>query len=85
VAQNDRTTDSITTLAEIFKKRGVPHRMVIYPPYYGGQAGNAPGHAVFSARGTHVWERDVLEFLSRYLGATSTGAPTEADPAKSQH
>jgi hypothetical protein len=40
---------------------------------------------VFSARGTHVWERDVLEFLSRYLGATSTGAPTEADPAKSQH
>ena len=33
VAQNDRTTDSITTLAEIFKKRGVPHRMVIYEPF----------------------------------------------------
>jgi len=33
VAQNDRTTDSITTLAEIYKKRGVPHRMVIYEPF----------------------------------------------------
>jgi hypothetical protein len=32
----------------------------------------------------HVWERDVLEFLARYLGAASAAAPTRADPAKSQ-
>jgi dienelactone hydrolase len=94
VAQNDRTTDSITTLAEIFKKRGVPHRMVIYEPFTPQPAGGAvtvgipfntaPGHEVFRAQGMHVWERDVLEFLARYLGAASTGAPTGADPARSQ-
>ena len=27
VANNDRTTSSVTTLAEIFKKRGIPHRV----------------------------------------------------------
>jgi len=87
VAQNDRTTASITTLAEIFKKRGVPHRMVIYEPFTPQQAGGAataPGHLVFSAQGTHVWERDVLEFLGRYLGVTATGTPSGADPAKLQ-
>ncbi len=87
VAQNDRTTASITTLADIFTKRGVPHRMVIYEPFTPPQAGGAaiaPGHLVFSAQGTQVWERDVLEFLGRYLGATSTETPSGADPAKSQ-
>jgi dienelactone hydrolase len=94
VAQNDRTTDSITTLAEIYKKRGVPHRMVIYEPFTPQPAvgattvdisfNSAPGHLVFTAQGTHVWERDVLEFLARYLGATSTQAPSGVDPAKSQ-
>jgi dienelactone hydrolase len=94
VAQNDRTTDSIISLGEIFKKRGVPHRMVIYEPFTPPQAGGivtvgipfntAPGHEVFRAQGMHVWERDVLEFLARYLGAASTGAPTGADPARSQ-
>jgi len=84
VAQNDRTTASITTLAEIFKKRGVPHRMVIYEPFtpQQGEASIAPGHRVFSAQGINVWEKDVLEFLGRYLGATSTGAPGSVDPAK---
>jgi dienelactone hydrolase len=95
VAQNDRTTDSITTLAEIFKKRGVPpHRMVIYEPFtpqpatgtvpVGIPFNTAPGHLVFTAQGMHVWERDVIEFLARYLGAASTGAPSGAAPAKSQ-
>jgi hypothetical protein len=32
----------------------------------------------------HVWEKDVLEFLARYLGAASTDAPRGADAAKSQ-
>jgi hypothetical protein len=94
VAQNDRTTTSITTLAEIFKKRGMPHRMVIYDPFTPQQAGeaatvgipfnSAPGHLVFTAQGMHVWERDVLEFLARYLGAATTGEPSGAALAKSQ-
>ena len=87
VAQNDRTTASITTLADIFQQRGVPHRVVIYPPFTPLQRGRAtaPGHRVFSDEGTGVWERDVLEFLGRYLGATSKGAPGGGpDPAKSQ-
>ena len=86
VAQNDRTTDSITTLAEIFKKRGVAHRMVIYEPFtpqqpVGQGSQQAPGHEVFRAQGVHVWEKDVLEFLARYLGAASTEAPRGTDPA----
>jgi dienelactone hydrolase len=79
VARNDRTTASITTLAEVFTKRGVSHRMVIYEPFTPRQADAAiaPGHRVFSAEGTGVWERDVLDFLGRHLGATSTGTPGE--------
>jgi dienelactone hydrolase len=84
VAENDATTDSITTLAEIYKKRGVPHRMVIYQPFMSENrdVSRAPGHKVFSVEGVNVWEKDVLEFLGRYLGATSTGAPGSVDPAK---
>ena len=88
VAQNDRTTASVTTLADIFQQRGVPHRLVIYQPFTPPRGGTAtaPGHRVFSDEGTGVWERDVLEFLGRYLGATSKGAPGGGpDPAKSQH
>jgi carboxymethylenebutenolidase len=70
VAQNDRTTASITTVGDILTRRGVPHRMVIYEPFAPPQSPgtNAPGHSVFSAQGMHVWEKDVLEFLGRYLG-----------------
>jgi hypothetical protein len=56
--------------------------MVIYEPFTPQRAdgaatmgfNTAPGHEVFRAQGVHVWERDVLEFLARYLGGTSTGA-----------
>lgn len=92
VAQNDRTTDSITTLAEIFKRRGMSHRMVVYEPFTPQRTdgvvtmgfNTAPGHDVFRVQGVHVWERDVIEFLARYLGAASTEAPSGADPPKSQ-
>jgi hypothetical protein len=92
VAENDRTTDSITTLAEIFKKRGVPHRMVIYEPFTPQHAGGAvtvgipfqeaPGHDLFRAQGVHVWEKDALEFLGRYIGSASTNAPRQAAKSK---
>jgi dienelactone hydrolase len=86
VAENDRTTDSITTLAEIFEKRGMPHRMVVYEPFTPQRAdgavavgfNTAPGHEVFRAQGLHVWERDVLEFLARYLGTASKEVTTGA-------
>jgi carboxymethylenebutenolidase len=71
VAENDRTTDSITTVAKILEQRGVPHRMVIYPPFTAGTSRSfgtgAPGHLVFAERGSSVWSADVLEFLGRYL------------------
>ena len=78
VARNDRTTSSITTLADIFKTRGLPHQMVIYEPFTPrpGTRVLAPGHAVFSAQGLGVWETDVVRFLGRYLGA---GAPPGPD------
>ena len=90
VAQNDRSTESITTLGEIFKKRGVSHRVIVYGPFtpqqvsWPGAFNTAPGHEVFRAQGVHVWEKDVLEFLARYLSGASTKAPHGTDPAKSQ-
>src|SRR5882724_754795 len=68
VARNDRTTASVTTLADVFKKRDVPHRLVIYEPFTPSQGGRAaPGHALFSSQGVSLWENDVIEFLGRYL------------------
>jgi len=68
VAQNDRTTASITTLALILKERNIPHRMIIYEPFTPSRGGAAaPGHAVFSAQGIGVWQRDVLQFLAEHL------------------
>jgi carboxymethylenebutenolidase len=86
VAKNDRTTLSITTLGEIFKKRGVPHRLVIYEPFTPTQGTKvaAPGHALFSVQGTSVWERDVVEFLSRYLSSSALDRPDGAAVPKAQ-
>jgi dienelactone hydrolase len=71
VAKNDRTTLSVVTLAQLLEKRGVPHRLVVYEPFTPTQGTRvaAPGHAVFSAQGASVWERDVVQFLGRYLSA----------------
>lgn len=84
VAQNDRTTDSITTLGEALKQHGVPHRVVIYDPFTPQQASagfnTAPGHSIFTVQGMHLWERDVLEFLDRYLGAPPTPSRTRPHP-----
>src|SRR2546428_10344952 len=77
VASNDRTTSSITTLAGIYKARGIPHRAVIYEPFTPtrGRPG-VPGHAVFGAQGTAVWEADVVQFLDRHLKRTVSEADT---------
>ena len=70
VAENDRTTASITTLGEILKKRGVVHQMVIYGPFLPERQAfpGAAGHQLFSAQGVKVWQKDVLEFLSLHVG-----------------
>jgi dienelactone hydrolase len=72
VAENDRTTASITALGAILQRRGVAHRTVIYAPFVPSSqasAAGAPGHRLFSAQGVDIWQRDVLEFLGRYLRA----------------
>jgi len=86
VAKNDRTTLSVSTLAEIFRKRGVPYRMVIYEPFTPAQGTGAaaPGHAVFSAQGVSVWESDVVQFLGRYLGARASAKRDGATATRSQ-
>ena len=87
VAENDRTTDSITTVGEILKTRGVPHRMVIYPAFAATRqppsfTTGAPGHTVFSERGVSVWASDVLEFLGRYLARPGAGSSLRDGPSQ---
>ena len=86
VAKNDRTTLSITTIAEIFKTRGVPYGMVIYEPFTPAQGIRvaAPGHALFSEQGARVWESDLVQFLGRYLGATVSDKRDGAAAPKTQ-
>jgi len=69
VSENDRTTESITAVGDVLERRGIAHRVVIYPPFGPGRTlgAGAPGHQVFSAQGMSVWEQDVLEFLGRHL------------------
>jgi dienelactone hydrolase len=77
VASNDRTTSSITTLADIYKARGIAHRAVIYKPFTPTQGRpGVPGHAVFGAQGTAVWEADVVQFLDRHLKRNLSEADT---------
>jgi dienelactone hydrolase len=65
VAKNDRTTSSITTLAAVFEKRKLAHRLVIYEPFTPQTSGSeAPGHVIFSSQGASIWEKDVVEFLN---------------------
>ena len=83
VAKNDRTTSSITTLAGILDKRGVQHRMVVYDAFTPQRAGSAaPGHAIFSAQGVRIWEKDVLEFLGRYLAPAPGDPPSKMERAR---
>jgi dienelactone hydrolase len=68
VARNDRTTDSITTLDEVMKAKGLPHEMKIYPRYEPPRHFNLPdGHQLFMAPGAAIWGGDVTAFLHRYL------------------
>lgn len=77
VAKNDRTVLSITTLADILERRGVPHQAILYDafdPQSGGIPG-APGHAIFSAQGAAIWEADVVGFIDKYLHVSKARSP----------
>jgi len=73
VARNDRTTDSVTTLAARLQARKAPHKLIIYDSFVssdGRGIAGAAGHRIFSRDGIAIWRNDVIEFLGRYLLAT---------------
>jgi dienelactone hydrolase len=69
VAENDRTTQSISALDRVLAERGWPHQTRIFPPFHPSRGGipGAPGHAVFSREGTQVWRDEAVAFFDRYL------------------
>jgi dienelactone hydrolase len=68
-AQNDATTDAVSTLAKAMQATGVPHELKIYPPFTPTTNPDniAPGHLVFSAEGVPIFGKDVTAFLGKYL------------------
>ena len=76
VAQNDRTTASITTLASALQAQNPATEVIIYPPFIPNRnpRNTAPGHLIFSEQGSAIWENDVRTFFSKHLGdGTSSG------------
>jgi dienelactone hydrolase len=70
VAQNDRTTASITTLASALQAQNPATELIIYPPFTPSRnpRSTAPGHLIFSEEGSAIWENDVRTFFSKHLG-----------------
>jgi len=76
VAQNDRTTASITTLASALQAQNLATELIIYPPFTPSHNPRniAPGHLIFSEQGSAIWDNDVRSFFAKYLGdGTSPG------------
>ena len=78
VAQNDRTTASVTTLASTLRAHNPATELIIYPPFTPSRnPGNiAPGHLIFSEEGSTIWENDVRTFFAKHLGG---GAPRRSE------
>ena len=76
VAQNDRTTASITTLADALQARNPATELIIYPPFIPSRnpRNTAPGHLIFSEQGAAIWENDVRSFFAKYLGNDTSPA-----------
>ena len=76
VAQNDRTTASVSMLASPLQARNPATQLIIYPPFTPSRnPGNiAPGHLIFSDQGSTIWEHDVQIFFTKWLG----GGPSPA-------
>lgn len=76
VAQNDRTTASITALASALQAQNPATELIIYPPFTPSRnpRNTAPGHLIFSEQGSAIWENDVRRFFAKHLGnGTSPG------------
>ncbi len=73
-AKNDRTTDSVTTLAKIMTRNQRPNQLILYDPFTPRQNPGdiAPGHRIFSIQGYPIWQDDVRSFFGQYFGNSST-------------
>jgi len=69
VAENDRTTASVTTLAGVLRERNPAAELIVYPPFTpaSNPRGVPPGHLLFSYEGAAIWESDVRAFLAKHL------------------
>ena len=75
VAQNDRTTASITAVAAALREQNRATEVIIYPPFFPTRnpGGNPPCHVLFSDQGTAIWENDVRAFFAKHLGRDISG------------
>lgn len=76
VAENDATTAAVQSVYDAARAHGAPAELVIYPPFtpsapydaaYAAAVRAAPGHFIFGPEGMHIWGKDVLAFLGKYL------------------
>jgi len=76
VAQNDRTTASITTLASALQAQNPATELIIYPAFTPSHNPRniAPGHLIFSEQGYAIWENDVRSFFAKHLGGSTSPA-----------
>jgi carboxymethylenebutenolidase len=68
-AQNDAAPEAIPTLSQVMDIAGLPHRLIMYPPFTPTvqKEAIAPGHLLFSAEGLPIWGRDAVGFFDAYL------------------
>ena len=68
-AQNDAAPEAISTLSQVMDAAGLPHRLIMYPPFAPTiqEEAVAPGHLLFSAEGLPIWGRDAIGFFDAYL------------------
>ncbi len=74
-AENDTTTDAVTTLANILHAANRPEQVKIYPAFHPSpaasalaqQQGIALGHLIFGIEGISLWSGDVISFLDHYV------------------
>jgi len=68
-AQNDAAPEAIPTLSQVMDAAGLPHRLIMYPPFTPTvrEAAIAPGHLLLSAEGLPIWGRDAIGFFDAYL------------------
>jgi dienelactone hydrolase len=70
-AENDATTDAVTTVGRTIRNAGVVEKTIIYPAFTpsSNPSNTPPGHLIFSAQGMSIWQNDVLSFLGQHIGA----------------